>query len=73
MLCQREGGERLIDNLKAVRKARGMTQQELADAANINRVTIAKYETGQIDPTLDSARKMADALGVTIDELVKGA
>lgn len=50
-----------------------MTQQELADAANINRVTIAKYETGQIDPTLDSARKMADALGVTIDELVKGA
>lgn len=63
----------MIDNLKAVRKARGMTQQELADAANINRVTIAKYETGQIDPTLDSARKMADALGVTIDELVKGA
>lgn len=63
----------MIDNLKAVRKARGMTQQELADAANINRVTIAKYELGQIDPTLESARKMADALGVTIDELVKGA
>ena len=63
----------MVKNLKAIRKAKGLTQADLAVMANINRVTIAKYELGRIDPTLESAKRMADVLGVTVDELMKGA
>lgn len=61
----------MVNNLKAIREDRGLTQNELAEAANIHRVTIAKYEAGQVDPTLENAKKMADVLGVTVDELIR--
>ena len=62
----------MIANLRTIRKQRGMTQGQLAEAARINRVTIAKYEKGQVEPTLDSAKRMADALGTTVDSLIGG-
>jgi len=60
----------MVGNLKAIRKAKGMTQAQLSKAAKIHRITISKYETGRVDPTLDSAEKLAAALGVTIEELI---
>lgn len=60
----------MVSNLKEIRKAKGMTQAQLAKAAKIHRITIAKYEAGRVDPTLDSAEKLASALGVTVDELI---
>lgn len=68
-----ERGERLTVDLKALRKERGMTQEELANAVNIHRVTIAKYESGKVSPTLESAAKLAKALGVPIERLIKKA
>ena len=47
-----------------------MTQAQLSKAAKIHRITISKYEAGLVDPTLDSAEKLAAALGVTVDELI---
>lgn len=61
----------MIAKLRMIRKAKGMTQADLAKATKINRVTIAKYETGKIGPTLVNAEKMAQALGVTVDDLIK--
>ena len=43
----------------------------LAQAAQINRVTIAKYEAGKVDPTMKSAERLANALGVTINDLIR--
>ena len=48
-----------------------MTQDELADKSGVHRVTIAKYETMDIGMTLESAKKIADALGCTIDDLIR--
>ena len=59
----------MIANLQTIRKQKGMTQGQLSKAANIHRVTIARYEAGTVDPTLESAGRLAAALGVTLDEL----
>ena len=48
-----------------------MTQEELADKSGVHRVTIAKYETMDIGMTLESAKRIADVLGCTIDDLVR--
>lgn len=60
----------MVANLKDIREQRGLTQEALARATNIHRVTIAKYETGEVDPKIENALKLAEALGVTVDELI---
>lgn len=57
--------------LKAIREAKGMTQEKLSELSGIHRVTIAKYETTDNGMTLYSAGKLAAALGCTIDDLLK--
>lgn len=57
-------------NLKDVRKKKKLTQVELADKSGILQQNISNYETGYKSPTLESAVRLADALGVTLDELV---
>lgn len=59
--------------IRDLRKEKRMTQATLAEAAGVNRITIAKYETGRINPTLESAHKIASALGCTVDDLLKEA
>ena len=61
----------MIANLKNVRKMRGMTQAQLASASGVNRITIARYEKLKLDPKTESAGKLAKALGVTVDDLMK--
>lgn len=66
-----KGGDRMV-RIKELRKQKGMTQEALAAFTGINRVSIAKYETGKTTPSLNTAEKLAAALGVTVDELLKG-
>ncbi len=47
-----------------------MTQVEPVDKSSINQQNISNYETGFKSPTLESNDKIADTLGVTLDELV---
>ena len=56
-------------NVRELRKAKGWSQQTLADAVGVNRVTIARVETGQQMPGWTFVCNLADALGVTTDEL----
>lgn len=60
-------------NLREVRKAHGLTQEQLSAVSGVNRVSIAKYESGKSTPSLQTAERLATALGVTIDELMKKA
>lgn len=62
----------IATNLKAIRKMRGMTQADLATASSIHRITIARYETGAVEPNIKSAERLAKALGVTVDDLING-
>lgn len=59
-----------IDLLTA-RKTKGMTQMDLALAANVRQSTISQIETGQRNPSVRVIAQLADALGMTIDELIK--
>lgn len=57
--------------IKQLREARGMTQFELAEASGIHRVTIARYEIGDIGISLENAAKIAAALGCTVNDLIE--
>lgn len=61
----------MIANLRTIRKLRGMTQEELAKVSGIHRVTIAKYEAMTVDPTVEAAEKIANALGCTVNDLIR--
>ena len=53
-----------------LRRERGYNQEELAEMAMINRVTLARYETGTIEPGAFAIARIADALGVSTDEIL---
>lgn len=57
-------------NLKALRKAKGITQTELAQAAGVCLNHISKMERQQNWPTLKLAYRIACVLGCTLDDLV---
>lgn len=58
------------DRLTALRKARGLTQQALADAVQVHMTQINRYEGGDSQPTLEVIRKLAIALSVSADVLI---
>ena len=45
------------------------TQQELADASGVHVRQVARYELGEQEPRLSTAAALADALGLTLDQL----
>jgi transcriptional regulator with XRE-family HTH domain len=57
-------------NLRAARKAAGLTQEALAFRAEIHRTQITLYETGQRLPIVISLLKLAAACGVTPNDLL---
>lgn len=58
------------ERLCALRKERSLTQQALADKADIHVAQIRRYESGETQPTLDVIRRIAIALHVSADMLV---
>lgn len=58
------------ERLATLRKARGLTQQALADQVGIATLQVHRYESGTSQPTLDVIRRLAIALGVSADMLV---
>jgi transcriptional regulator with XRE-family HTH domain len=58
------------DRIRHFRKAKGLNQDELAELALLNRVTIAKYESGKVEPGARALSRIADALDVTVDALL---
>lgn len=66
---QQEGVKK-IARLAEVRRGKGWTQEQLAGESGVNRVTIARYETGKTVPKIDTLQRLAVALGVQIDEIV---
>jgi len=59
-------------NIRNFRKKKGFSQEKLARSADISLNTLTKLESGfATKPTIQTIKKIADALGVKIDELVK--
>ena len=55
--------------LRLARRARGLSQQQLADVAGVSRQAVSLWESGESDPSLRAAFALASALGMTIEEL----
>ena len=58
------------DNLMALRKLKGLSQEELADKINGSRQTLSKYETGESLPDVEKCKQVADVFDVSLDNLV---
>ena len=60
----------LAGRMRVLRAQRALSQEELADRAHLHRTAIGLIEQGRRTPTLDTLKKIADGLEVTLAELV---
>jgi DNA-binding XRE family transcriptional regulator len=64
-------GRQIIgDRIRQLRSSAGLTQQALAQAANIGRVTLVRIENGDQSPRYETMVSLAQALGRPLEELV---
>ncbi|KAB2727995.1 helix-turn-helix domain-containing protein [Brucella anthropi] len=61
---------RIAWNLRQIRSSQGITQENLAVDANVDRTAISGIETGDYNPTIDLLERLAEALSVDIADLV---
>jgi len=62
----------LSDRIQYLRKARGISQEGLADQLGVSRQAVSKWESEQSMPDLDKIISMSDYFAVTTDYLLKG-
>lgn len=63
----------LAANLRRLRLARDLSQDELADSAGVRQALVSAIEVGTANPTLDSLERIAIALGGTVGDLLAAA
>ena len=61
---------RLGTNLKHLRKAKGLTQDQLADKIGVNRAMIGSYEEGRAIPKINALNDIAHYFSISIDALI---
>ncbi|MDD3922525.1 MAG: Fic family protein [Endomicrobiaceae bacterium] len=59
------------NKLKEYRESKNMTQKEIADIIEVKPATISKYESGTLEPNIETLKKLCEVFDVTLDELVK--
>ena len=78
MRSRRELGATKMDNVQTgkliaeLRRKQGLTQQQLADKLNLSNKTISKWESGSGSPDISNLPVLAEALGISADELLRG-
>ena len=60
------------EKLQELRKSRGLTQEELAEALFVSRTAISKWESGRGYPSIDSLKEISRYFSVSIDVLLSG-
>ena len=61
------------NSIRALRKERGISQEELAKRCGVTRQTVNAIENDKYDPTLALAFHLAQELGTTVDQLFRPA
>ncbi|MEP5937328.1 MAG: helix-turn-helix transcriptional regulator [Erythrobacter sp.] len=62
--------DRLAQNLRALRRAKGWSQEELAHQADIHRTYISDLERGARNPSVEVVDRLAKALKATMGQLL---
>jgi len=60
-------------NLLSLRKAKGLSQDELGSELNVSRQTVSKWELNDTTPELEKLILLSEYFGMSIDEMVKGS
>lgn len=60
------------EKLQELRRSRGLTQEELAEALYVSRTAISKWESGRGYPSIDSLKEISNYFSVSIDDLLSG-
>lgn len=58
------------EKMREIRKARHMTQEEIAERIGVRSSVMSRYETGTIDPTVGQLQAIAAVLGVSVADLL---
>lgn len=66
-----EMSKKLCENLKRVRAKKKLSQRVLARLLEVDKGYISNIESGKKNPTIATIQKLADALGVSADLLIK--
>ena len=61
------------EKLQELRKQKGLTQADLADALYVSRTAISKWESGRGCPSIESLKAIAAFFSVTVDELLSSS
>jgi Fic family protein len=61
----------LGEKIKAYRESKNITQAEIAELLGVKSATISKYESGSLEPNIESLKKIAELFEISIDELLK--
>src|SRR6188768_1891802 len=64
-VTQPEIGQKILE----LRKAKGLTQEELVDRCNINVRTIQRIEAGEVTPRMFTVKTILEALGYDLDAI----
>ncbi len=65
-------GRSRMNYIRKARKAQGYTQQRLAELVGITQGAVSQWEKGETRPAVKMLPALSKALGVPIDELVRG-
>ncbi len=60
----------LLEGIRQVRREQGLSQEQLAKISGLSRSSIINFETGRRDPRVKDLRKIANALNVSVKELI---
>ncbi len=61
----------LGEKIKLYRESKKMTQVEIAELLGVKPATVSKYESGAIEPNIESLKKLSELFDISIDELLK--
>lgn len=61
-----------MNKIKQLRENANLTQQQLSENLNVDRSTVAKWETGEAMPRADKLPELAKIFGCSIDDLYRG-
>ena len=59
-----------MKNIKEARQSKGITQEQLAKMLGITQGAVAQWENGLTHPSFEMLPKLAEILGMTVDELI---